>query len=166
LNIAYQITAAVMRLSAEQFLDRPPKSLAALYVVHGAEPLGALEAADELRKLTREAGHVEREVFTVEPGFDWSSLLAASNALSLFATQRMIELRIPTGKPGKEGAQTIEQYCQRLPDDTITIVILPEMDWQAKQTKWFVALENAATVIESQPVNVRDCVLNVRPSIF
>jgi DNA polymerase III subunit delta len=141
-----------MRQTAEQFIDRPPKSLSPLYVIYGSEPLGALEAADTLRDLAKKLGYTEREVFTAEPGFDWSSLRAASNALSLFATQRLLELRIPTGKPGKEGSQTIEAYCQQLPDDTVTLVTLPEMDWQGKQTKWFAALENAATMIESQPV--------------
>jgi DNA polymerase-3 subunit delta len=142
-----------MRLTAEQFLDRPPKSLQPLYVVYGAEPLGALEASDSLRELAKQLGYIEREVFTAESGFDWSRLASAGSALSLFATQRAIELRIPTGKPGKEGSAAIESYCKRLPDDTITIVSLPDMDWQGKQTKWFVALEAAATVIEAQPVD-------------
>lgn len=142
-----------MRVTASQFLERPPAQLVPLYVVHGAEPLGALEAADALRDLAKQQGYIEREVFTAESGFDWSSLRASSNALSLFATQRMLELRIPTGKPGKDGSQSIEQFCQRLPDDTVTLVTLPEMDWQGKQTKWFMALENVATMIEAQPVS-------------
>lgn len=141
-----------MRLTAEQFLERPPKTLSPLYVIHGAEPLASLEAADCLRAIARKAGYVEREVFTAEPGFDWGRLTGASNALSLFATQRVIEVRIPTGKPGKEGSAAIEAYCQRLPDDTITLFLLPEMDWQGKQTKWFSALEVAATVIEAMPI--------------
>jgi DNA polymerase-3 subunit delta len=142
-----------MRLTAEQFLDRPPKSLQPLYVVYGADPLGALEACDSLRELAKQQGYVEREVFTAESGFDWSRLAAAGSALSLFATQRLIELRVPTGKPGKEGSAAIEHYCKRLPDDALTLVSLPDMDWQGKQTKWFVALEAAATVIEAQPVD-------------
>ncbi|MCA3027316.1 MAG: DNA polymerase III subunit delta [Rhodocyclaceae bacterium] len=142
-----------MRLTAEQFLDRPPKSLQPLYVVYGADPLGALEASDSLRELAKQLGYVEREVFTAESGFDWSRLASAGSALSLFATQRLIELRIPTGKPGKEGSVGIENYCKRLPDDTVTLVSLPDMDWQGKQTRWFVALEAAATVIEAQPVD-------------
>lgn len=142
-----------MRIVAEQFLERPPTSLAPLYVVHGVEPLGTLEAADRLRTLAHAKGYIEREVFTVESGFDWSSLLAASNALSLFATQRLIELRIPTGKPGKEGAQVIERFCDALPDDTVTLITLPEIDWQGKQTKWFMALEANAVMIESPLVS-------------
>ncbi len=141
-----------MRLTAEQFLDRPPKSLSPLYVIYGAEPLAALEASDRLRELARQHGYVEREVFTAESGFDWSRLAAVGSELSLFATQRLIELRIPTGKPGKEGSAAIENYCQRLPDDSVTLVNLPALDWQGKQTKWFMALGAAATMIEAQPV--------------
>ena len=141
-----------MRLTAEQFLERPPKALSALYVIHGAEPLAALEAADQLREIARATGYSEREVFTAESGFDWGRLLGASNALSLFATQRLMEVRIPTGKPGKEGGAAIDKYCQRLPDDTVTLVLLPEMDWQMKQAKWFGTLEAAATMIEAMPV--------------
>jgi DNA polymerase III subunit delta len=122
-----------MRITTEQFLERPPKALAPLTVMYGAEPLGALEASDKFRDIARAAGYVEREVFTAESGFDWGRLAAASNALSLFATLRLIEIRIPTGKPGKEGAQAIEAYCARLPEDTITLVLLPDMDWQTNE---------------------------------
>ena len=142
-----------MRITAEQFIERPPRTLGSLYAIHGAEPLAALEAADALRGLARQAGYSEREVFTVETGFDWSRLLSAGNELSLFATQRLLELRIPTGKPGKEGSDAITQYCERLPDDTVTLVLLPEIDWQGKQTKWFMALEAAAMMIEAAPVD-------------
>jgi DNA polymerase III subunit delta len=142
----------MMRMTTEQFIDRPPTSLSPLYAIYGAEPLGALEAADQLRDIAKQQGYIEREVFTAESGFDWSRLGMAGSALSLFATQRMMELRIPTGKPGKEGSAAIEAYCQRLPDDTITLITLPEMDWQGKQTKWFLALESCATMIESMPV--------------
>jgi DNA polymerase-3 subunit delta len=141
-----------VRLTAEQFLERPPKTLPPLVVIHGAEPLAALEAADALRAIARDSGYSEREVFTAESGFDWGRLLGAANALSLFATLRMIEVRIPTGKPGKEGGAAIERYCQRLPADTLTLVLLPEMDWQMKQAKWFGTLESVATMIEAMPV--------------
>ena len=87
----------MMRLTAEQFTGHPPTSPAKLYAIHGAEPLAALEAADTLRDVARRAGYTEREVFTVVTGFDWGQLRSAANAPSLFATQRLLELRIPTG---------------------------------------------------------------------
>ncbi len=142
-----------MRLTAEQFTEHPPTSPAKLYAIYGAEPLAALEAADVLRDLLRKIGYAEREVFTVLPGFNWGQLNAAANAPSLFATQRLLELRIPTGKPGKEGSDAITRYCERLPDDTVTLVLLPEIDWQGKQSKWFMALEAAATLIEAAPID-------------
>ena len=96
---------------------------------------------------------IEREVLTAESGFDWSRLTSAGSELSLFATQRLLELRIPTGKPGREGSAAIEQFSNRLPEDTVTLVQLPEIDWQGKQTKWFMALEAVATMIEAAPVD-------------
>ena len=92
-------------------------------------------------------------MFTAQAGFDWGLLRSAGNALSLFATQRLLEVRIPTGKPGKDGSDAITQYCERLPEDTVTLVLLPEIDWQGKQTKWFMALEAAATMIEAAPID-------------
>jgi len=142
-----------MRLTAEQLVERPPKALSSLYVIHGAEPLAAMEAADVLRAQALATGYTEREVFTAESGFDWSRLRSAGSELALFATQRLLELRIPTGKPGKEGSEAIAQYCERPPEDTVTLVLLPEIDWQGKQTKWFSALEATATMIEAVPVD-------------
>ncbi len=142
-----------MRLTTEQIIERPPKSLGSLYTIYGAEPLAALEAGDALREYARAAGYTEREVITAGSGFDWGQLLSVGNELSLFATRRLLEIRIPTGKPGREGSAAIEQFCARLPEDTITLVLLPEIDWQGKQTKWFLALESTAVMIEATPID-------------
>lgn len=139
-------------ISTEQFLARPPKTLAPLYTLYGAEPLLAMEAADALRKLAREQGYAEKEVFTVEQGFDWNSLLMSGASLSLFASQKLMELRIPTGKPGVEGSRTIEAFCNRLPQDTVTMVLLPDIDWQGQKAKWFGALQAAGTMIEGRAI--------------
>ncbi len=146
-----------MRISSEQFAAQAAKGAlrepAPLYTLFGAEALLALEAADVLREFARKAGYTEREVLTVEPGFDWNSLLMSGASLSLFASRRILELRIPTGKPGVEGSRAIEEFCGRLPDDTVTIVTLPDIDWQGQKTKWFVALESAGTMIEGRAVD-------------
>ena len=141
-----------MRLNADQLSAHLQRGLAPLYLIYGDEPLLAMEAADAIRSQARQAGYAEREVFTVEAGFSWQSLLASGNSLSLFATKRIIEIRIPTGKPGTEGGQALQDYSARLPDDTITLISCPKLDKQAQTTKWFKALEQAGTVIPVYPV--------------
>lgn len=141
-----------MRISSEQFLQRFPTQLGALYVLYGAEPLLTLEVADALLKAARQAGYVEREIFTAEQGFAWNSLLMAAASQSLFAAQRVLELRIPSGKPGVEGSRVIEEFCQRLPTDTVSIITLPNIDWQGQKSKWFAALEQAGVLIEARAV--------------
>src|SRR6185312_16073551 len=114
--------------------------------------LVALEAADRVREAARRAGCTEREIFFVEPGFDWSRLNASASNLSLFASKRLLELRIPGGKPGVEGARAIEAWCARLPDDVVALVTLPQLDWQQQKSRWFEALDAAGTLVEAKPV--------------
>lgn len=140
------------RLNADQLAAHLQRGLAPLYLVYGDEPLLALEAADVIRTKARQEGYAEREVFTVESGFSWQNLLTSGNSMSLFATRRIMEIRIPTGKPGTEGGQALQDYCARLPDDTITVVTCPKLDKQAQATKWFKALEQAGTAIPVYPV--------------
>jgi DNA polymerase-3 subunit delta len=141
-----------MRLSSEQFLQRLPKEPAPLYVLFGAEPLLALEAADALRLAARDAGYLEHEMFTAEQGFDWNALRMSAASMSLFGSKRLLELRIPTGKPGTEGGRAIEEFARRLPEETVTLVMLPDIDWQGQKTKWFAALEEAAVMVEARAV--------------
>ena len=140
------------RANADQLASHLQRGLAPLYLVFGDEPLLALEAADAIRAQARREGYGEREVFTVEAGFSWQNLLASGNSLSLFAARRILEIRIPTGKPGIEGGQVLQEYCARLPDDTVTLVTCPKLDKQAQATKWFKALEQAGTVVPVYPV--------------
>lgn len=141
-----------MRVDSEKLLQQIERGLAPLYVIVGEEPLLALEAGDRLRQAAREDGYTERTLLVVESGFDWGSLNAAGASLSLFAERRLIELRIPNGKPGVSGAEAIIAYCRDLPPDTVTMVHLPAMDWRAVQAEWFHALEQAGTVVEARTV--------------
>ena len=129
------------------------KHLAALYVVHGDEPLLSLEAADAIRARARAAGHTERDVLLAERNFDWGALGAASSSLSLFGDRRIVELRVPSGKPGTDGAAAIQAYCARLPDDTLTIVSLPRLDKTGQNSAWFGALAGAGVVVNVYPVD-------------
>lgn len=141
-----------MKIGSRQLDGHLRKGLARLYAVHGAETLLALEAADGIREAARKDGCSEREIFFAEPGVDWSRFGAAAANMSLFASRRLVELRIPTGKPGAEGGRAIEAWCARLPDDAVTLVMLPELEWQQMKSKWFEALDNTGIVVEAKAV--------------
>ena len=141
-----------MRISTEQLAPQLKRSLAALYVVHGDEPLLALEAADRIRARAREEGHVEREVLTAEQHFDWTQLRISGHTQSLFATRRILEIRIPSGKPGNDGGQALQQFAADLPPDTVSLITLPEVDWRAQKGAWFGALDAAGVIVEAAQV--------------
>ncbi len=128
------------------------RGLAALYVVVGAEPLLAFEACDAILAAARAAGFREREVLTVEQGFDWSRLALAASTDSLFGDQRVLELRIPGGKPGVEGARALEDLSSRLGDSTIVLVSLPGLENATLKSKWFSGLAAVGTVVMAEPV--------------
>ena len=141
-----------MKIAARQLDAHLKKGVGALYAIHGAEALVALEAADRIREAARKSGCTEREIFFAEPGADWNRFGASGANLSLFASRRLLELRIPTGKPGAEGGKAIEAWCAKLPDDAVTLVLLPELEWQQLKTKWFEALDREGVVVEARPV--------------
>ncbi|HEU4850660.1 MAG TPA: DNA polymerase III subunit delta, partial [Telluria sp.] len=124
------------------------RSLAPLYVISSDEHLLAMEAADKIRRTARAQGFSEREVLTVERSFKWGELLAANQSLSLFGDKKMIELRIPTGKPGKDGGAALQAYAKDLSPDNLTLVTLPKLDWQTAKAAWVGALQQAAVYIE------------------
>jgi DNA polymerase III subunit delta len=141
-----------MALRVEQLQAQLARSLAPLYVVHGDEPLLALEAADAVRAAARKAGFREREVLFAERGFDWSELLHAGASLSLFGDRKIVELRIPAGKPGAQGAEAIAAYCARPSTEVLTLVSLPRLDRAAQASGWFGALAAAGMVVDVFPV--------------
>ncbi len=143
-----------MRAEAEQLEASLAHGLKSLYVITGDELLLALEAADLIRSQARGAGYSERETFIVEAGFEWARLLEAGQSLSLFSTQRMIDLRIPSGKPGAEGSQMLQRYAQRLPPDVLTLITLPKLDRQTQASAWFSALESKGVVVNADPITV------------
>jgi DNA polymerase III subunit delta len=128
------------------------KGLAALYVVYGDEHLLAQEACDRIRAAARANGFTDRTVFTVERSFDWSSLLGASQSMSLFGDRQLVELRIPTGKPGKEGADALKTLAASANRDVLTLVTLPRLDAATQKSAWFTALSEAGVALKVDPV--------------
>ena len=123
-----------------------------MYVVYGDEPLTAIEAADSVRSAARAAGYTERSVYTVQGRYNWNAIFAGGDNLSLFAERRLLEIQIPSGKPGVEGAKALDTYANALPADTLTLITLPGLDWKATQSRWFSALAAAGTVVEAKPI--------------
>ena len=141
-----------MRITTEQLQSHLARELKPLYTVFGDETLLAIEAADRIRAKARAAGFGEREILTVESGFKWNRLGIAASAQSLFSSCKLLELRIPTGKPGAEGSEALQAFCDALPADTITLVSLTNVDWRSLKTGWFEALDRAGVTVEAKVV--------------
>lgn len=141
-----------MRISTDDLPQHLSRGLGSLYVIHGAALLLAIEAADAIRSAARAAGYGEREVLIAEQGFKWAELRNSAQSMSLFSSRKLIDLRIPSGKPGVEGAQALQDHCQDLNPDTLTLISLPHLDGTAMKSKWFAALEQHGTVIGADEV--------------
>jgi DNA polymerase-3 subunit delta len=144
-----------MQLAPGQLTAQLQKGLRSLYTLHGDEPLLVQEALDAIRAVARSQGFTERTVHTVSGAhFDWSEVLAAGGSLSLFADKQMLEVRIPSGKPGKEGSPALQRLAEQAEGntDTLTLVVLPRLDKQAKSAAWFVALERYGVTVQVEPV--------------
>jgi DNA polymerase-3 subunit delta len=144
-----------MQLAASQLSPHLQKGLRSLYVLHGDEPLLVQEAADAIRAAARGQGYTERTVHTVAGAhFDWSEVLAAGGSLSLFADKQIVEIRIPSGKPGKEGSPALQQLAEsaRGNDSTLTLVLLPRLDKMTRGGAWFTALDNFGVSVQVEPV--------------
>ena len=144
-----------MRLKPEQLTGHLQRSLAPVYLISGDEPLQVDESCAAIRAAAHAQGYTEREVLTAGKDFDWNTLWQAAHSLSLFTTRRLIELRLPTGKPGDAGSGALVEYASRLPADTLLLVISAKLDAQTQKGKWFGALEQAGVVIQIWPVEVK-----------
>ena len=141
-----------MNIPADRLPAHLARGLAALYVVVGDEPLAAQEAGDAIRAAARAAGHTERIIYSVQGRYNWQGIFADGDNFSLFAERRLAEIRIPSGKPGVDGAKALETYAARLPADTLTLISLPGLDWKTMQSRWFAALAKSGVVVEAKPV--------------
>lgn len=142
-----------MLLRTDQLSAHLAAGLRPLYVLHGDEPLLVQEAADAIRARAREAGCEEREVFTIAGAHaDWSAVLGSAQSMSLFASAKLVEIRIPSGKPGKDGSEALQRYVERLPEGVVTLVLLPRLDGTALKSGWMAALDGAGVQLRIDPV--------------
>jgi DNA polymerase III subunit delta len=145
-----------MKLSVEDLPHHLGKGLQSLYVIHGAALLLAIEAADAIRAAARTEGISEREVLIADTGFKWAELRNSAQGMSLFSTRKLLDLRIPTGKPGVEGAQALQEYCQQLNNDTVTLISLPRLDGATMKSKWFGTLAEHGVMIAADEISLNE----------
>ena len=122
-----------------------------VWLIAGAEHLLVMEAADQLRARTRELGFAEREIHDVDPRFDWNELAMSGAAMSLFSTRRVIELRMPTGKPGKEGSAAISAWCADPPPDTLLLITTQEWS-KSHEGAWYGAVDRVGVAMPMWPI--------------
>ncbi|OGS96812.1 MAG: DNA polymerase III subunit delta [Gallionellales bacterium RBG_16_56_9] len=141
-----------MAISSEELPRHLASGLKPLYVVFGDALLLAIEAADSIRAAARAAGYSERETFIAEQHFKWGELRHSAQSLSLFASRKIIDLRIPSGKPGLEGGQALQDYCASQSPDVLTLISLPKLDKTARKSQWFSALEKHGVMISADDI--------------
>ena len=139
-------------LAIEQLAPAVAAGLQPLYVIHGEEDLLRVEALDTLRAAAKQHGYLNREVYTVENGFDWQELLASAGSVGLFADLKLLEIHIPNGKTGKTGSEALQLLAERLPSDTVVVLMLPKLERAQTQAKWFTALAKVGVVLEAKPI--------------
>lgn len=142
-----------MRLRFESLNTHLQQPLLPIYWVSGDEPFQVDEACRRLRETAVAQGYLEREVQHAERGFDWAQLRQSADSLSLFAERKMIELRLPSGKPGKEGSKVLQDFAANPPADTLLLVISGKLDSSAQKSKWFTALERGGAWLAIWPVD-------------
>jgi len=141
-----------MPITSEELPRHLASGLKPLYVVYGDALLLAVEAADSIRAAARAAGYSERETFIAEQHFKWGELRNSAQSLSLFAERKVIDLRIPSGKPGTEGGQALQDYVANLSPDILTLVSLPKLDKTAQKSQWFGALERHGVMVSADDI--------------
>jgi DNA polymerase-3 subunit delta len=145
-----------LKIRANQLSSHLKKSLAPCYLVTGDEHLLVAEALDEIRDAARDRGFSHRELHVATSGFDWAHLTASTGSMSLFAEQRIVELRLPTGKPGRAGGQTIVDLVEQTGPELLFIVTAPKLDRSAANSKWAKVIDRKGISLPIWPVTVRE----------
>ena len=144
-----------MRVYPEKLAAHLQKNLLPVYLVSGDEPLLLQECCDLVRREARAQGCTDREIIDAGKGFDWQEILHSATSMSLFAERKLVELRLPSGKPGADGSKALCQYLEIASGDDVLLMVAGKIDKQSTNSKWFKALDKAGAVIQVWPVDNR-----------
>ena len=145
-----------MKIWANKLAGELKKGTAPVYVVSGDDPLLVQETCDLIRDHLKRCGYTERDLHHAEGNFDWSLLLESAGSMSLFAEQKLIEVRMPNGKPGDQGSRVLQELAEHAGDDNVLLLVLPRADQPMQRSKWFKALESAGLLVQVWPVDRKD----------
>ncbi|MBL1321254.1 MAG: DNA polymerase III subunit delta [Methylophaga sp.] len=143
-----------MRLRAEQLQEHVEQGLAPIYLIFGDEPMLVEEASDIIRQQVRKSGADDRQVWHVEGRFNWSEIQWQEQTMSLFSSQRLLEIRLPSGAPGKEGGEALRNYVANIPADTTLLIISGKIDARSQKSKWFTELDRVGVTIPVWPIDI------------
>lgn len=141
-----------MKLSPDSLPRHLERQLLPVYLVSGDEPLLATEAADAIRARARALGFAERDVYALDRGTDWDAVRAAAGTLSLFAARRVIELRLPTGKPGVTGGRVLASLAASGGADTLILILTGRLDRESQGAEWVRAVESHGAWVQVWPI--------------
>jgi DNA polymerase-3 subunit delta len=139
-----------VKLGPDRLTQQLKSPLPAVILIAGDEPLQREECADAIRAAARVQGYTDREVFVAERSFDWDTMLTAGASLSLFASKRILELRLPSAKPGTKGAEALGSYVKNPSPDTLLLVIAE--DKLEGNPVWAQNLERVGLFVQVWPV--------------
>ncbi|WP_346837213.1 DNA polymerase III subunit delta [Microbulbifer sp. SAOS-129_SWC] len=145
-----------MRIPPRQLSQNLNKGLLPIYLVSGDEPLLVQECCDSIRAAARTQGFSERELLHAENNFDWGQLLASAGSMSLFAEKKLIEVRLPNGKPGDKGSKALQEFAAVAGDDLVLLLVLPKLDRSQQNSKWVKALDQKGALIQVWPVDAQE----------
>ena len=143
-----------MNVRPDQLQSVVAKTTYPVYMVSGDEPLQQMETLDLIRSHLRQNDYSEREILDVDAQFDWQRLMDEAASMSLFATRRIVELRLPSAKPGKQGSQALKDYLSRPPEDTVLIINAGKIDGNSKKSAWYKAVDQSGLVVQCWPVSI------------
>lgn len=145
-----------MKINPRQLQQSLNKGLMPIYIVSGDEPLIVQECCDSIRAAAKQNGFSERELLHGENNFDWGQLLASAGSMSLFAEKKVVELRLPGGKPGDKGSKALQEFAQIASDDLLLLLVLPRLERSQLNSKWMKALDQKGVLIQVWPVDAAE----------
>lgn len=141
-----------MQVRPDQLASLLKKKINAIYFVSGEEPLQKMEAADLIRSHCKQQDYLEREIIDVDANFNWQTLRDEAASMSLFSSRRILDLRLPSAKPGREGSKALKEFAENLPPDIVLLITAGKIDGSAKKSAWYKALDASGVMIQCWPI--------------